>query len=149
LKNSRGGCRRGATVALLFAIIEALGLLLIWFSPSALLRFAGAALAGFGYSLVYPGLGVKAVRRSPADSRGLAIGVYTAFLDVALGVLSPALGVGEAPGPRSSPRSATPRSVAPALPPIWRTAARLKKPARWRRMPRREPPSSMTGGRIE
>jgi MFS family permease len=84
---------RGAKVALLFAIIEALGLLLIWVSPWALLGFAGAALTGFGYSLVYPGLGVEAVRRSPSDSRGLAMGVYTAFLDVALGLLSPALGL--------------------------------------------------------
>lgn len=50
-------------------------------------------LAGLGYSLVYPGLGVEAVRRAPAESRGLAMGTYTAFLDVALGVGSPALGL--------------------------------------------------------
>src|SRR5437016_6189061 len=53
----------------------------------------GAALTGFGYSLVYPGFGVEAVRRAPAQSRGLAMGAYTAFLDVALALASPALGL--------------------------------------------------------
>jgi predicted MFS family arabinose efflux permease len=50
-------------------------------------------LTGFGYSLVYPGLGVEAVRRAPPQSRGLAMGAYTALLDVALGFGSPALGL--------------------------------------------------------
>ena len=53
----------------------------------------GAGLTGFGYSLVYPGFGVEAVRRAPADSRGLAMGAYTAFLDVALALATPALGL--------------------------------------------------------
>jgi len=53
----------------------------------------GAALTGFGYSLVYPGFGVEAVRRAPAQSRGLAMGAYTAFLDLTLGLASPALGL--------------------------------------------------------
>ena len=53
----------------------------------------GAALTGFGFSLVYPGFGVEAVRRVPAQSRGLAMGAYTAFLDLAQGLASPALGL--------------------------------------------------------
>ena len=64
-----------------------------WLAPTAFLGFAGAALTGFGYSFVYPGLGIEAVRRAPAESRGTAMGIYTAFLDVALGVLSPLLGL--------------------------------------------------------
>src|SRR5437588_2971047 len=40
-----------------------------------------------------PGLGVEAVRRAPPQSRGLAMGAYTVFLDVALGFGSPALGL--------------------------------------------------------
>jgi hypothetical protein len=46
-----------------------------------------------GFALVYPGLGIEAVRRAPPQSRGLAMGAYTAFLDVALGFGSPTLGV--------------------------------------------------------
>ena len=73
--------------------VEAAGLALIWFASKAVLAAAGAALTGFGYSLVYPGLGVEAVRRAPPQSRGLAMGAYTVFLDVALGFGSPALGL--------------------------------------------------------
>jgi MFS family permease len=83
----------GARVALGCALIEAAGLALIWLAPDRAWAAAGAALAGFGYSLVYPGLGVEAVRRAPPQSRGLAMGAYTVFLDVALGFGSPALGL--------------------------------------------------------
>ena len=83
----------GARVALVCAMIEAAGLGLMslspWFAPALI----GAALTGAGYSLVYPGFGVEAVRRAPAQSRGLAMGAYTTFLDVALGFGTPALGL--------------------------------------------------------
>jgi MFS family permease len=83
----------GAKVALLSVFIEAAGLALIWLAPDRVWGAAGAALTGFGYALVYPGLGVEAVRRAPPQSRGLAMGAYTVFLDVALGFGSPALGL--------------------------------------------------------
>jgi MFS family permease len=83
----------GARVALVCVFVQAAGLALIWLAPSGALAAAGAALAGFGYSLVYPGLGVEAVRRAQPESRGLAMGAYTVFLDVALGFGSPALGL--------------------------------------------------------
>jgi MFS family permease len=83
----------GARVALVCALIEAAGLALIGLAPGRVLAAVGAALAGFGYSLVYPGLGVEAVRRAPPHSRGLAMGAFTACLDLALGVASPALGL--------------------------------------------------------
>ncbi len=83
----------GAKVALVCVFIEAAGLALIWFAPILLICAAGAALTGFGYSLVYPGLGAEAVRRAPPQSRGLAVGAYTVFLDVALGFGSPGLGL--------------------------------------------------------
>ena len=83
----------GAKVALACIFIEAAGLALLWLAPGSLIAALGGALTGFGYSLVYPGLGVEAVRRAPAQSRGLAMGAYTIFLDVALGFGSPALGL--------------------------------------------------------
>ena len=83
----------GARVALVCALIEAAGLALIWLAAGRVSAAAGAALAGFGYSLVYPGLGVEAVRRAPPQSRGLAMGAYTIFLDVALGFGTPVLGL--------------------------------------------------------
>jgi MFS family permease len=83
----------GAKVALASVLIETTGLALIWLAPSELLAAVGALLTGLGFALVYPGLGVEAVRRAPPQSRGLAMGAYTAFLDVALGFGSPALGL--------------------------------------------------------
>ena len=83
----------GAKVALVFALIEAVGLALLGLAPWGWLGFVGAAVTGFGYSLVFPGLGVEAVRRAPPKSQGLAVGVYTAFLDLALGILVPGLGL--------------------------------------------------------
>jgi MFS family permease len=83
----------GARVAVGSTLIEAAGLALIWLAPSALVAAAGAALTGCGYALVYPALGVEAVRRASPQSRGLVMGIYTAFLDVALGFGTPALGL--------------------------------------------------------
>jgi len=83
----------GAKVALVCAVIEAVGQALIWLAVRPEMALAGAALTGFGFSLVYPGFGVEAVRRVPAQSRGLAMGAYTAFLDLAQGLASPALGL--------------------------------------------------------
>jgi MFS family permease len=83
----------GAKVALVCAVIEAVGQALIWLSVRPEMALAGAALTGFGFSLVYPGFGVEAVHRVPAQSRGLAMGAYTAFLDLAQGLASPALGL--------------------------------------------------------
>jgi len=83
----------GAKVALVCVLFEAAGLALIWLATDRTTAAAGAAFAGFGYALVYPGLGVEVVRRAPSQSRGLAMGTYTVFLDVALGFGSPVLGL--------------------------------------------------------
>src|SRR5437899_4388947 len=83
----------GAKVALVSVLIEAAGQAMIWLAPWSALALIGAALTGFGYALAYPSFGVEAVRRAPPQSRGLAMGAYTAFLDVALGLASPALGL--------------------------------------------------------
>jgi MFS family permease len=85
--------RGGAKVALFCILIEAVGLVVLWLAPNSGIALAGDALTGFGYSLVYPALGVEAVTRAPPESRGLAMGAYTAFLDLSLGIASPALGL--------------------------------------------------------
>ena len=85
--------RGGVKVALVCILIEATGQALIWLAPQPALAFAGVTLTGFGYSLVYPSFGVEALRRAPAESRGLAMGAFTAFLDLSLGLTGPALGL--------------------------------------------------------
>src|SRR4051812_26569227 len=83
----------GTKVALLFVLIETAGLEVMGLASSAGMAAVGAGLTGLGYSLVFPGLGVEAVRRSPPESRGVAMGAYTACLDLALGISGPALGL--------------------------------------------------------
>jgi MFS family permease len=83
----------GAKAAFVSVFIEAAGLALIWLASSLAVAVAGAALTGLGYALVYPGLGVEAVRRVPPQSRGLAMGTYTAFFDFGIAIASPALGL--------------------------------------------------------
>jgi predicted MFS family arabinose efflux permease len=83
----------GAKIALICVLVEAAGQTLLSIAPWAPLALVGAALTGFGWSLVYPGFGIEAVRRAPAGHQGLAMGAYTAFLDLALGIASPLLGL--------------------------------------------------------
>ena len=85
--------RNCSRVALLFVLIETAGLGLMGLASSAGAAAVGAALTGLGYSLVFPGLGVEAVRRAPPESRGVAMGAYTACLDLALGISGPVLGM--------------------------------------------------------
>lgn len=83
----------GARVALVSVIIEAAGLLLIWWADTATMTYLGIACTGFGYSLAFPGFGVEAARRAPPQSRSVAMGAYVAFLDISLGIASPLAGV--------------------------------------------------------
>ena len=82
----------GARVALLFVLVETVGLVVMGLAAGGLVASIGAAVTGFGYSLVFPALGVEAVRRAPPQSRGIAMGAYTACLDIALGISGPLLG---------------------------------------------------------
>lgn len=82
----------GARVALISLFAQAAGLVVVAIAPSGLIAMVGAAVAGAGFSLVFPSLGIEAVRRAPADNRGLAMGTYNAFLDLTLGLGSPGLG---------------------------------------------------------
>lgn len=83
----------GARVAFVCMLIEAVGQALIWLAPSFSMALVGVILSGLGYALVYPALGVEALRNAPPESRGVVMGAYTAFLDLSLGLASPALGL--------------------------------------------------------
>ncbi len=82
----------GFEVSIVCLSIESAGVLMLWLAPSPWMAFAGAALAGTGYSLVFPALGVEAVRRVPLHNRGTALGVYTGFADVSFFLVGPLAG---------------------------------------------------------
>lgn len=86
----------GLRIAVISLFVEAAGQAVLWLAPSAGTAVFGAALTGLGYSLIYPALGVEAVRQAPPESRALTMGAYTACLDLALGLGTPALGVAAA-----------------------------------------------------
>lgn len=83
----------GQKVALFCFLFEALGLLLVWIAPEPLLALTGAMLTGAGFSLVFPALGVVAVKRLPQENQGSALATYTAFMDLSLGITGPLAGL--------------------------------------------------------
>jgi len=82
----------GFPVAMACLTVESLGLLLLWSAHSPWTAFAAAGLAGFGFSLVFPALGVEAVKRVTINNRGTALGVFTAFADVSFFLTGPIAG---------------------------------------------------------
>ena len=86
--------RLGAShVTLVSVLVEAAGLALIALADTAAPAIAGAMLVGMGYSLVFPGFGLWVVRSAPTEYRAMAMGAYTACLDLALGIGGPVLGL--------------------------------------------------------
>ncbi|WP_413722900.1 MFS transporter [Sodalis sp. RH23] len=83
----------GLNVALASFTAEALGLLLIWAAPGPVLAGLGALLTGAGFSLVFPALGVEAVKQVAPQNQGTALGTFSAFLDLGLSLAGPAAGL--------------------------------------------------------
>lgn len=82
----------GVAVSLICFVVECLGLLIIWYASSAWIAGIGAFLTGSGFSLVFPALGVEAVKQVEEQNQGTALGTYSAFLDLALGLTGPIAG---------------------------------------------------------
>ncbi len=83
----------GAIVSIISLVIEGVGQALLWCAPQVEFALLGAFLTGLGFSLVFPAMGVDAIRLVPRGSQGVAIGTFTAFMDVALGITGPLIGL--------------------------------------------------------
>ena len=82
----------GFRAAIACMIIETLGLALLWLAPSTAFALLGAGLTGVGLSLVYPALGVEAIKQVPSSSRGAGLSAYAVFFDLALAIAGPLMG---------------------------------------------------------
>ena len=82
----------GYRVAFWSLAIEAIGQSMVWRATHEAEALAGALITGLGCALVFPALGVEALKRVPPANRGSAMGAFVAFLDVACGLAGPASG---------------------------------------------------------
>jgi MFS family permease len=82
----------GYRVALCSLAIEAAGQLMVWAATHEAMALVGALVTGLGCALIFPALGVEALRRVPPANRGSAMGAFVAFLDIAYGVSGPLAG---------------------------------------------------------
>ncbi|EKS6938496.1 arabinose transporter [Enterobacter roggenkampii] len=83
----------GYRVAVWSLVVEALGQAMLWLGLNEWMALAGALVTGLGCALVFPALGVEALRRVPQANRGSAMGAFVAFLDVAYGIAGPVAGL--------------------------------------------------------
>ena len=126
----------GLNVAMLCFVVEIIGLLLVGLAETPLMAKIGTFFAGAGFSLVFPALGVVAVKAVPQQNQGSALATYTVFMDLSLGITGPLAGLLMAWAGISSIYLATAGLVAVALLLGWR----LKK-----RPPVGEPEAAASG----
>jgi predicted MFS family arabinose efflux permease len=83
----------GFRVAMVSFIVESTGLFVLWSATTHDVALVGAALTGCGFALVFPALGVEALKTVADQNQGATLGVYTAFLDLAMGITGPIAGL--------------------------------------------------------
>jgi len=79
-------------------LVEAAGLIAIMAADSLALAVAGALAMGAAFSLLFPSLALAVIDRVPEDRRGVAMGTFTAFFDLGVGLGAPAAGLAAAIG---------------------------------------------------
>jgi MFS family permease len=85
----RVGARPMATTA---GLLEAIGLAVIAVAQSLAVALAGAVVVGVGFSMLFPSLALMVVGRVGDDRRGSALGAFTAFFDIGVGLGGPLAG---------------------------------------------------------
>ncbi|WP_028296486.1 MFS transporter [Olivibacter sitiensis] len=82
----------GIRVALYSLATESLGLVILWLASDTYMAMLGASIAGLGFALVFPALGVEAVKLVSLSSKGTALAAYGLFVDISLGITGPMVG---------------------------------------------------------
>ena len=80
-------------VALVAALVEAVGLTVIALATSLPAALVGAVVMGWAFSVLYPSLSLIVLRRVPENRRGAAFGTFTASFDLGVAVGAPLVGI--------------------------------------------------------
>jgi MFS family permease len=83
----------GYKIATISLVIEITGQLLVGTACSEATAILGCGLTGIGFSLIFPSLGVIAIKNVTPKMRGTALSAYAAFFDLSLGLAGPAAGI--------------------------------------------------------
>ena len=83
----------GSRTAAVAGVIQSAGLLLIAAAHSLPVAIAGAMAMGAGFALLFPSLALLVVDAVPERRRGAAMGTFTAFFDIGVGVGAPLAGI--------------------------------------------------------
>lgn len=86
--NTFGGIR----VAIASLAVETIGLTVISLSHQSYMALIGAGITGLGFSLIFPALGVMAIKAVPPSNHGSALAGYGLFIDISLGITGPLIG---------------------------------------------------------
>ena len=86
----RLGPRRVAVVA---AILEAAGLVVIGLAETLPVALIGAVVMGWAFSVLYPSLSLIVLRRVSESRRGAAFGTFTATFDLGVALGAPLVGL--------------------------------------------------------
>jgi len=84
------GARRTALGA---GLVQGVGLVAVGLAQSLPAALAAAVLMGTGMSLLFPSLALLVVGRVPDERRGAAMGAFTAFFDLGVGLGAPFAGL--------------------------------------------------------
>ncbi|MBW8523405.1 MFS transporter [Chryseobacterium chendengshani] len=82
----------GIKVAIACLVVETIGLLIISLATNSEMALLGAGVTGLGFSLIFPALGVVAIKSVSPSSQGSALAGYGLFIDLSLGVAGPLIG---------------------------------------------------------
>lgn len=79
-------------------LVEAAGLTAIMVAQSVAVAVAGAVAMGAAFSLLFPSLALLVLAGVPEERRGVAMGTFTAFFDLGVGLGAPLAGLAAALG---------------------------------------------------